>query len=69
MMPAARSAAVILRTCARCDAESSVAACETASEENLAFYERHGFTVTSSRSLGPEGPTSWSLIREPSKAT
>lgn len=61
--------ALMSRVLARCDSESSVAACETASEANLAFYERHGFTVTSSRSLGPEGPTSWSLIREPSKAT
>lgn len=61
--------ALMERVLARCDAEATTAACETASEDNVAFYRRHGFEVSTSRPLSVNGPTSWSLIREPTKAT
>ena len=51
-----------LRACAR---ESLPAVAETASADNLPFYRRLGFEVAAERALGPDGPTSWTLVRGP----
>lgn len=57
--------AVLAPVLARCDVEEAVAVCETSAAENLAFYAKHGFAVASQRTLGADGPPSWTLRREP----
>jgi ribosomal protein S18 acetylase RimI-like enzyme len=48
----------------RCDADGVAAYLECSKESNVAFYERHGFTVTDRVEL-PEGPPLWFMWREP----
>jgi GNAT superfamily N-acetyltransferase len=48
----------------RCDRERLPAYLETGREANLAFYERHGFTVADQVAL-PRGPRVWTLTRKP----
>ncbi len=50
---------------ARCDLDGHVAVCETSEPANLAFYARHGFVVTAERRLEAQGPTTYTLQREP----
>lgn len=47
-----------------CDREGVPAYLETATERNVAFYERHGFRVTGELRL-PRGPLMWLMWREP----
>jgi GNAT superfamily N-acetyltransferase len=48
----------------RCDAERAAAYLETATPENIPFYERHGFEVTGEVTL-PRGPRLWLMSRPP----
>ena len=49
----------------RCDAEGVPAYLESSKEQNIPFYERHGFRVT--KELRPPGgaPTLWAMWRDP----
>lgn len=47
-----------------CDEEGLPAFLETATERNVSFYGRHGFTVVSESRL-PRGPKIWGMRREP----
>lgn len=38
---------------------------ETSEQRNLAFYERHGFVVVETATLGDGGPPAWALRRDP----
>jgi GNAT acetyltransferase-like protein len=52
----------------RCDETQTPAYLESSKESNLAFYARHGFTVTELIEL-PEGPPLWLMWREPNVRT
>ena len=56
-------AALLSHGVERCDEHGAPAVLETAHEPNLTFYERFGFEVTSKRTLLPDGPPSWTLVR------
>lgn len=62
------ASAALAPVLARCDAEETVAVCETSQPKNLRFYERHGFVRSGERTLEPYGPASWTLCREPKRA-
>jgi GNAT superfamily N-acetyltransferase len=47
-----------------CDRDGVAAYLECSKDSNVAFYERHGFTVTDRVEL-PEGPPLWFMWREP----
>jgi len=57
--------ALIQPVLARCDEEGWGAYLENSRQENIAFYERHGFTVTEQIHLGPDGPLIWCMWRDP----
>jgi GNAT superfamily N-acetyltransferase len=57
--------AVLAPVLARCDADRVAAVCETSEPRNLPFYRRLGFEVSVERMLGPGGPRSWTLSRQP----
>ena len=48
-----------------CDREGTFAWVETQKEENLAYYQRFGFTVVAEHRPVPDAPAMWSLGREP----
>jgi len=50
---------------ARCDAERTPAYLESTKERNVAFYERHGFKVTGTIDVKPDGPRLWTMWRVP----
>jgi GNAT superfamily N-acetyltransferase len=49
----------------RCDAEGMPAYLENSKEENLAFYEGHGFQVQQQIRFAPSAPPVWLMWREP----
>ena len=57
--------ALMNRGLRRCDADRAQVVLETTHAPNLQFYERFGFRVTTERALGPDGPSSWTLVRPP----
>lgn len=59
------ASAVLAPALARCDLDGHVAVCETSEPANLAFYARHGFQIIDERALDANGPTSFTLRREP----
>ena len=59
--------AAIAPVLTRCDAEGIPAYLESTKERNLAFYERHGFAVTGTIVVPPDGPTLWTMWREPQR--
>jgi ribosomal protein S18 acetylase RimI-like enzyme len=50
---------------ARCDEEGVPAYLESSKEQNVPYYRRHGFEVTASFDVAPDGPTLWGMWREP----
>ena len=50
---------------ARCDAEGVPAYLESTKERNVAFYEHHGFEVTGTIVVPPDGPKLWTMWRDP----
>jgi GNAT superfamily N-acetyltransferase len=56
--------AVLAPVLGRCDAEGTAAYLETATPENVPFYEHHGFRVTGELTL-PLGPLLWLMTRAP----
>ena len=56
--------ALLAQMLARVDAAGLPAYLESSSEQNLAFYGRHGFAVTSEVAI-PGGPRIWPMWREP----
>jgi ribosomal protein S18 acetylase RimI-like enzyme len=57
--------ALISPTLARADADGLPCYLETAKEQNLAFYRRHGFEVRHEDDIPGGGPRMWMMIREP----
>jgi ribosomal protein S18 acetylase RimI-like enzyme len=51
----------------RADASALPAYLESSKEENIPFYQRHGFRVTQELTV-PGGPTLWSMQRDPARA-
>jgi GNAT superfamily N-acetyltransferase len=49
----------------RCDAQGIPAYLESTKERNVVFYEHHGFAVTGTIVVPPDGPTLWTMWREP----
>jgi GNAT superfamily N-acetyltransferase len=49
----------------RCDAEGMPAYLENSKEENLPFYEGHGFAVRKEVRFAPSAPPLWLMWREP----
>jgi len=49
----------------RCDEEGLPAYLESSKEQNVPFYERHGFAVTEVVSLPKGGPQGWLMWRDP----
>ena len=60
-----RGTALLKKGLARADQANCPCYLETSEERNLAFYERHGFRVVESTSLGDGGPTGWAMRRDP----
>jgi GNAT superfamily N-acetyltransferase len=52
----------------RCDVEGIAAYLESSKESNVAFYVRHGFSVTDRIEL-PDGPSLWFMWREARRPT
>ncbi len=50
---------------ARCDAQGIPAYLESTKERNVEFYEHHGFAVTGTIDVPTDGPTLWTMWREP----
>jgi GNAT superfamily N-acetyltransferase len=57
--------AAIAPVLARCDAEGIPAYLESTKERNVTFYEHHGFEVTGTIVVPPDGPKLWTMWRAP----
>ncbi len=57
--------ALVKEGLARADQANCPCYLETSEERNLAFYERHGFVVVETATLGDGGPTGWAMRRDP----
>jgi ribosomal protein S18 acetylase RimI-like enzyme len=57
--------ALVKEGLARADQANCPCYLETSEARNLAFYERYGFAVVESTTLGDGGPTGWGMRREP----
>lgn len=53
---------------ARCDAQGIPAYLESTKERNVGFYEHHGFAVTGTIVVSPDGPTLWTMWRDPQRS-
>jgi ribosomal protein S18 acetylase RimI-like enzyme len=51
-----------------CDAEGIPCYLESSKERNVPFYRRHGFEVVGDARLPGDGPTIWTMWREPQPA-
>jgi GNAT superfamily N-acetyltransferase len=49
----------------RCDTEGLPAYLESSKEQNIPFYERHGFRTTGELTLPKGGPALWPMWRDP----
>jgi ribosomal protein S18 acetylase RimI-like enzyme len=49
----------------RADAERVLCHLETSKEDNLAYYARHGFEISSELALPPGAPRVWTMTRRP----
>lgn len=56
--------ALLAQTLERCDRDGSLAYLESSKEQNIPFYERHGFKVTDELQV-PGGPRLWPMLRRP----
>ncbi len=56
--------AVMEHVLERADAEGTPAYLESSKEQNLSYYERFGFTVTSEERLPDGGPRFWPMWRD-----
>jgi GNAT superfamily N-acetyltransferase len=52
----------------RCDEEGIPAYLESSKERNIAFYERHGFVLMETIVVPPDGPSLWTMWREPQRS-
>jgi ribosomal protein S18 acetylase RimI-like enzyme len=52
----------------RCDEEGIPAYLESSKERNIGFYERHGFVLTDTLVVPPDGPSLWTMWREPQRS-
>lgn len=59
---------VLAPVLARCDADATPAYLESSKEQNIPFYERHGFRVTEEVALPKGGPPVWLMWRDPQAA-
>lgn len=57
--------AVLRPVLERCDREGMACSLETSSAENVAFYERQGFTIHAEVTLPNDGPMVWIMWRKP----
>jgi len=57
--------AVLQPMLAHCDAERVPAYLESTKDRNIAFYEKHGFVVTGTIDVKPDGPRLWTMWRAP----
>jgi GNAT superfamily N-acetyltransferase len=62
------ASAALAPVLARCDADAIPAYLESTKEANNAFYEHHGFSVTGTIAVPPDGPTLWAMWREPQRS-
>jgi GNAT superfamily N-acetyltransferase len=49
----------------KCDAEGTPAYLESTKEQNVPFYEHHGFTITGTIDVPGGGPRMWAMWRAP----
>ncbi len=52
----------------KCDAEGIPAYLESTKQRNVGFYEQHGFAVTGTIVVPLDGPTLWTMWREPQRS-
>lgn len=57
--------AVIRPVLDKCDRDGVPAYLESSKEQNIPFYERHGFRVTGEVRFGKKGPLVWLMWRDP----
>lgn len=59
-----RGGALVAEGLALADEANAPCYLETSEERNLSFYERHGFKVVETATLGKDGPPAWGMRRE-----
>ena len=65
MQGSGHGTALVKEGLARADEANCPCYLDTSKEQNIAFYERLGFTVVESVPLGNGGPIGWGMRREP----